>query len=79
MKMNAWVAESAANLRISQSSLRMRLYRGVIPMPRRTVTNQRVMEVLDAPLSAAPCGTMPAARCACASPTSGSSASISTT
>ena len=77
MKMNAWVAVSAANLRLSQSSLRMRLYRGVIPMPRRAITNQRVMDVLDPPLSSVPCGVMPRARRACASPTSPAARSIS--
>lgn len=81
MKMNAWVAVSAANLRLSQSSLRMRLYRGVIPMPRRAITNQRVMDVLDpplSPLSSVPCGVMPQGS-GCASNTSRGKASSSST
>ena len=78
MKMNAWVAVSAANLRLSQSSLRMRLYRGVIPMPRRAITNQRVMDVLDPPLSSVPCGVMPQGS-GCASNTSRGKASSSST
>lgn len=51
MKMTAWIQLSAEGMRIPEHVLRMRLYRGLIPMPQRRVLTARFIEVLDPPLS----------------------------
>ena len=51
MKMTAWIQLSAEGMLIPEHVLRTRLYRGLIPMPRRRVFSPRVIEVIDPPLS----------------------------
>jgi len=51
MKMRTWIELSAKNLRISPAAMRMRLYRGVVPMPKRVCKNRWWVEVIDPPLN----------------------------
>ena len=64
MKLTAWIQESAKNLGVKPRALWVTFYRQRLPWPEMQRKNQRVIEVLEPPLSPScvPSGVMTKAR-----------------